>query len=181
MPSTCPESKLTSNRSTNSIIEFQKITKSTIVIQYVHHLIGIFSTHQNNKNSKRVTHLVNARSLRHHEPTLTLPLLLASLENINGLNRHFLQPRLISRIGAISSRAILHPLQVIPHYIPIDPLGHVRDREYAQRLVRRSGGLELGVVVDDVIALRLECLVEVCTIGGAFSGNELLGASSFPS
>ena len=124
---------------------------------------------------------MNARSLRHHEPPLTLPLLLASLENINGLDRHFLQPRLISCIGAISSRVILHPLQIIPRHIPINPLGRVRDREDAQRLVRGSGGLELGVVVDDVIALRLERLVEVCTIGGAFYGNELLGASSFPS
>jgi hypothetical protein len=37
--------------------------------------------------------------------------------------------------------------------ISLEPFGHVADGEYPECLGRVGGGLQLGVVVDDIIAL----------------------------
>jgi hypothetical protein len=54
----------------------------------------------------------------------------------------------------------------------------MRTGKYAEGLVLVTSGLELSVVVDDIVSLILEGLVEVCSVRGARAGDKLFSTTS---
>ena len=85
------EAQRTFNGGTDRVVELQKFSKSTIIVKGMHHL-------------------VDARGFGHEEPTLAF---IAFLQDFNGFDGHILEAGLVQGIGAIASRAVLKPLQVI--------------------------------------------------------------------
>ena len=117
----------------------------------------------------------------HEEPAFVLGC--AGLEDVDGLQCHILEPGLVNGICLVASRAVLQVLRIFredlecselwirlqvyhgnPH-VTIDPFRQVADREDTKSLFLGVEGLELGIVVDKLIARSLEGLVKVGTVG----------------
>ena len=54
----------------------------------------------------------------------------------------------------------------------------MRTGKYAKGLVLVTSGLELGIVVDDLVSFILEGLVVVCSIRGAVAGDKLFSTTT---
>jgi hypothetical protein len=110
---------------------------------------------------KRVHLLVNGRSLRHEEPTLVTVGLGTSVKNVDGLEGHLLEARLVESIIATAVGAVLRSDQVVSVDVPVEPLLHVAGGEDTKSALGVGGSLELSVVGDKRVACLGEDVVVV--------------------
>jgi hypothetical protein len=144
------------NSLSNRIIQFQKFSQSSLVIQ-------------------NVEHLVDGGGLAHQEePFITR----SCFEDIDSFERHLRQSRLIDR-GPVPERRLGDVGQVLREDLPIDPLGHITLRKQTKRpLVRVSRG-QLVLVIDDLVPRVLEGFVVILTRSRrSRTGQELFSSSS---
>lgn len=98
------------NGLSNSVIEFQQFTQSSVVVQ-------------------DVEHLVDGRGFRHHEETLVLGV--SCLQDVDSLDGHLGKARLVqSRSGVVDERRDSAVLQVLSVNISVEPpaMGKVSQR-----------------------------------------------------
>jgi hypothetical protein len=125
------------NGGLDGVVELEEFTKSTVVVEDVHHLI-------------------NGSSLRHEEETLVAG---AGLENVDGLKGHVLEAGLVESRGLVTSgRERL--VQVLTVDVAIEPLGHVGGGEDSKSLLCVRGRKHGSAVLDDLV-VRLGELIEV--------------------
>jgi hypothetical protein len=144
------------NSSANSVVELEKVTKSTIVVESVHLL-------------------VDRGSLGHEEETLILT---TSAKDINGLEGHVLKTGQVSSISLLASGVIIETLEIVSEDIAVEPDRKVALAEDTESTLALVGLEERGLVMGNSVTLLLELLVVILTLVGALSSNEVLGTTA---
>lgn len=165
------------NGLSDGIVELEQLAQRTFVVEHVEHL-------------------VDGGGLGHHEEALVLGV--TSLEDVDGLQGHLSETGLVQgRASGVDKRRNSSVDQVVGVDVAVEPpaqritsaigkkgegsrdlLGHVALAEDPQSALARIGGLEGGVVVDDLIALSSEGIVVVGTVGRSRSRFELFGTTA---
>lgn len=150
------------NGGLDGIVEFEEVTEGTVVVEEMHHLI-------------------DRGGFGHEEPTLggvTLVGLGAGVEDVNGLEGHFLETGLVSGIALVTRWVVALVLKVFLPDVTVKPLGHVGDGEDTKGTLGVRGGLEGGIVQVDSVSFFGEFLVVVLVLVGFAAGIELLSTTT---
>jgi hypothetical protein len=144
------------NGSTDSVVELEKVTKSTVVVKSVHLL-------------------VDRGSLGHEEETLVLA---TGAEDIDRLEGHLLETGQVSGITLAAGGVVVKALEVVLVDVAVEPDGEVALAEDTEGLLALVSGKERGLVHADGVSLLLELLVVVLALERLLAGKELLGTAT---
>lgn len=144
------------NGSTDSVVELEKVTKSTVVVKGVHLL-------------------VNRGSLRHKEETLVLA---TGAEDVDSLEGHLLETGQVSGVTLAAGGVVVKALEVVLVDVAVEPHGEVALAKDTEGLLALVSSKERGLVHADGVSLLLELLVVVLALERLLAGKELLGTTT---